>query len=250
MRVVGSMSAEDRPIELDEKWNLVSYLPRQTLGITEALASIEGQYTAVLGFEQGALSYYPHLDPSINTLHTLKPLHGYWIKTTQADTLQYPVTGGGFATADRRPPTPEETALAERVAGIRQAERGAGVRPTYTWVNFYGTVHTPTGLSTGLVDGAPSTAEATVQALDPDGVVCGAAPIIDASRYGLLACYGDDPDTPEDEGARQGDIIQLVVDGQVLGTAVWTAHGDLTEVNLGAETIDRPWQVWLPVIRK
>jgi len=239
------MSAGDRPIELDEKWNLVSYLPRQTLGITEALASIEGQYTAVLGFEQGALSYYPHLDPRFNTLHALKPLYGYWIKMTQAGTLQYPVTGdrsNEFGTRlgirDFKPPT---LRLRSGQASNLQSPI-SNLTPTHTWVNFYGTAH--------LTDGTPLPAGATVQALDPDGVACGAAVVTDVGRYGLLACYGDDPDTPEDEGARPGDTIRLAMDGQTLGTAVWTAHGDLVHVNLGAEGVTRPWRVWLPAIRK
>ena len=94
LRLVGSKYAEDRSLNLATDWNLVSYLPRNPLTITNALQAIDGQYTAVLGFEQGALSYYPHLDPSFNTLTTLKPLHGYWIRTTQPVTLTYPTTGG------------------------------------------------------------------------------------------------------------------------------------------------------------
>ncbi|MBC8422436.1 MAG: hypothetical protein H8E01_00235 [Chloroflexi bacterium] len=81
---------------------------------------------------------------------------------------------------------------------------------------------------------------ATVLALDPDGVVGGAAVVTHEGQYGLLACYGDDPTTPEDEGAQPGDTIQLVVDGQVLGMAVWTAHGDLWRVPLGPAGL---WQV-------
>jgi len=81
----------------------VSYLPRQPLAVPDALQSIDGQYFAVLGFEQGALSYYPHLDPSFNTLSTMKPLYGYWIKMGQAGTLQYPITGAfRLPIADRR----------------------------------------------------------------------------------------------------------------------------------------------------
>jgi len=93
LRVVGEKFAEDRPIELDAGWNLVSYLPRQPLAVRDALQSIEGQYFAVLGFDGGALSFYANLDDSFNTLRTMEPLHGYWIKMVEAGTLQYPVTG-------------------------------------------------------------------------------------------------------------------------------------------------------------
>ncbi|MFQ5854316.1 MAG: hypothetical protein ACE5LU_01540 [Anaerolineae bacterium] len=107
------------------------------------------------------------------------------------------------------------------------------VTPTHTWVNFYGLTSLPVGT--------------TVRAVDPAGVVCGAAVVAHEGRYGLLACYGDDPTTPEDEGAQAGDAIRLVVDGQEMGTGVWTAHGGRQWVPLGAE---RVWRVWLPMISR
>jgi len=72
-------------------------------------------------------------------------------------------------------------------------------------------------------------------------------------QYGLLACYGDDPTTAvatEDEGARMGDTIRLVVDGQEMATGVWTSHGDLREVNAGDEAGARPWRLYLPLVRQ
>jgi hypothetical protein len=102
LRVVGEKLAEDQPLELDAGWNLVSYLPRQPLAVTQALQSIAGQYFAVLGYDQGALSYYADLDPSFNTLRTMEPLHGYWIKMNQAGTLQYPVSSQRSAYGRRR----------------------------------------------------------------------------------------------------------------------------------------------------
>ncbi|HBY98100.1 MAG TPA: hypothetical protein DEP84_29855, partial [Chloroflexi bacterium] len=78
LRVVGETFAEDRPLALAAGWNLVSYLPRQPLPVATALQSIDGHYSAVLGFAGGALSYYPDLDPSFNTLTAMEPLHGYW----------------------------------------------------------------------------------------------------------------------------------------------------------------------------
>ncbi len=238
LRVVGEKFAEDRAIELDADWNLVSFLPRQPLGVTQALQSIDGQYTAVLGYNQGALSYYPDIDPSFNTLHEMEPLFGYWIRMAQAGTLQYLTTGGGqiLDIGYSRSPTANTQ---YPIPNIRQAERAAGVAATHTWANFYGTAHAS--------DGTPLPVGATVLALDPDGVVCGAAVVTTEGQYGLLACYGDDPTTPEDEGARPGDTIQLVVDGQVLATGTWAAHGARQWRSLG--TVDL-WQVYLPIIFK
>jgi subtilisin-like proprotein convertase family protein len=222
-RIVGEKFAEDRAIELDAGWNLVSYLPRSPMAVADALQSIDGQYTVVLGYDQGALSYYPDIDPSFNTLQEMEPLFGYWIRMTQEGTLRYPTTGDfRFSIADLRL---NALTIENRKSQI--------ANPTNTWVNFYGPAHLPVGT--------------VVQAIDPDGVVCGATVVTTEGQYGLLACYGDDPTTPEDEGARPGDIIQLVVDGQTLGTGVCTVFGDLHWVPLG--TASHQWQVFLPLIR-
>jgi len=234
-RFVGTKFAEDRPIPLDAGWNLVSFLPRASMPVTQALQSIEGLYTAVLGFEQGALSYYPDLDPSFNTLHEMKPLFGYWIRMAQAGTLQYPTTtqeGGlgklwgtqGNLGSSASPPS---------------SPKLLRVPPSPTWVNFYGAAYLP--------DGTPLPVGTTVLALDTDGVVCGSTVVTIEGQYGLLACYGDDPTTPENEGAQPGDTIQLVVEGQVLGVGTWTEHGDCHWRPLGKVEM---WQVYLPLIRK
>jgi hypothetical protein len=111
------------------------------------------------------------------------------------------------------------------------------ITPTNTWVNFYGTARLP--------DGTPLPVGTTVEALDPEGVVCGASEVTTEGQYGLLACYGDDPNTEVDEGAEPGDVIRLVVAGQVLGTGTWTSHGDRQWVPLGPVN---EWRLRLPLI--
>ena len=93
--------------------------------------------------------------------------------------------------------------------------------------------------------GTPLLLGITVLALDPDGVVCGATLVATAGQYGLLACYGDDPTMPGDEGAQPGDIIQLAVDDQILGMGTWTAHGERQWRPLGEVDL---WQLYLPLI--
>ncbi len=244
-RFVGAKWAEDHTLNLNAGWNLASYLPRQPLPLADALQSIAGQYFAVLGFDQGALSYYPDLDPSFNTLTTMEPLHGYWIKMNQAGTLRYPATGDrpnelgtGLEIRDQRLETGQTSLARDSRSPIPNLQSPiSNLSPTHTWVNFYGTAHWP--------DGTSLPAGATVQALDPDGVVCGAAVITTEGRYGLLACYGDDPTTPEDEGAQPGDTVRLEVAGQELGAAAWTEHGARQWVPLGPATV---WKVWLPLV--
>ncbi len=199
LRVMGEKLAEDSPLELAPNWNLVSYLPRTSLPVTQALAGIDGEYLAVQGFDQGALSFYPDLDPSFNTLTVMEPLHGYWIQTTGAVTLQYSSTiGTAAALIASRPPltatvpiteAAEAPSPAERLAQLRQAERAAGVSPTNMWLDFYGPAMWPDAPDTAL---AVST---VVLAIAPDGAICGATVVTRAGQYGLLACYGDDPAT-------------------------------------------------------
>ena len=180
--MAGEILPEDQPLSLASGWNLAGYLPRQPLTVTTALQGIAGQYGAVLGFERTALSYYPDLDPSYNTLYWMAPGYGYWISATQAITLQYPVTG----ITETLPVTTTRTARSGW-SRSREAEWEAGVQPTYEWMNFYGKLALPdgTGVPTGTV----------VLAVDPQGVICGATATWEPGQYGLLACYRDDPDT-------------------------------------------------------
>jgi subtilisin-like proprotein convertase family protein len=250
LRLVGTRFAEDHPLPLAAGWNLVSYLPQTSLPLTEALASIAGKYTVVQGFEAGALSVYPDLDPSFNTLQVMQPGLGYWIRTTQAVTLTYPslATGATVSAADlRMARTPQAYARlrsllagqTERGATIRRAERDAGVTPTNTWVDFYGPAR--------AADDTALPISTTVKAVDPQGVVCGATVITVAGQYGLLACYGDDPDTPADEGATVGDTIRLVVADQTVGTGTWVARGERQWAPLGKVTIRR---IYLPNLQQ
>jgi hypothetical protein len=228
LSIAGGVLSPDTPLSLKQGWNLVAYLPESPLPVAQALASIDGLYTAVLGFEQGALSYYPHLPPQMNTLFNLEPKHGYWIKMLEDATLTYPTVQG---------------AQVQEPEGSRR--QPTSVRPTHQWVNFY-------GLDVRL-DGQPVAPGTVIQVYDPDGVLCGEAMVTKAGHYGLLAVYGDDLTTPEDEGASPGDTLTFTLNGQpatMSHEAVWTAHGDLVPVNLEAGVTGRPWRVWLPVVRK
>jgi hypothetical protein len=227
----------DRPLPLAAIWNLVSYLPQTSLPVTVALESIAGKYAVVQGFDHGAQSFYPDLDPSFNTLQMMQPGMGYWIRATQTVTLIYPATITGTV--------PISTAL--RVLGIgysntqypisdiRQVEADAGVTPTNTWVDFYGPAKT--------ADGAALPVGTVIKAVDPQGVVCGVTVIMAAGQYGLLACYGDDPDTPEDEGGAPGEQIRLIAGERVLGIGYWLGNGERQWVALGKVNL---WRQFLP----
>jgi subtilisin-like proprotein convertase family protein len=246
LRLVGERLPEDTPLPLAAGWNLVSYLPQTSQSVTTALASIAGKYAAVQGFSQGAQSFYPDLGPMTNTLQVMQPGMGYWIRMSQAATLTYAspaVSAAGWRPASW-PAAPPATARAllvrqaARLAADRQAERAAGVTPTALWADFYGPALT--------ADGAALPAGTVVRAVDPQGVVCGAAIVTAADYYGLLACYGDDPDTPADEGAASGDTIRLMVAEQTVGAGTWAARGERQWAPLGKVTL---WRTYLPGVQ-
>ncbi|MBC7224625.1 MAG: hypothetical protein H5T59_10210, partial [Anaerolineae bacterium] len=90
LTVRGWLLPVSTPLYLCQGWNLVSYLPDVPLPVPDALDSIDGFYTVVLGFDGGGLSYYPDLPPGMNTLQTMERGFGYWIRMTQPGTLVYP----------------------------------------------------------------------------------------------------------------------------------------------------------------
>jgi len=228
LRFVGQSLAPDHPLPLEAGWNLVSYLPRASMPVTVALQSIDGKYTVVQGFNGGALSYYPSLPPEINTLKAMSPLFGYWIRPTEAVTLTYPAPHGALAASNQVGESQQ-----------RPIERD-DVIPTNLWVDFYGSATT--------ADGAPLAAGTVVRALDPDGVLCGETVISTPGLYGLLPCYGDDPDTSVDEGAVSGDEIRLFIDDAIVGTGVWSGPGQLQEVPILGDPIGPLEQLYLPLI--
>jgi hypothetical protein len=180
----------------------VSYLPRETLPVPEAVWSVRRECHAVMGFEGTGLSYYPDLDETYNTLREMVPLHGYWISVTEAVTLTYP---SNPVVSDTVTMAAAVMSSGDRIAAIRQVEREAGVRPTYQWMDLLGPAVDP--------DGQPLPAGTIVLALDPDGTVCGATAMAVDGQFGLMACYGDDPTTPQDEGAEPGDLIHFKLYG-------------------------------------
>ncbi len=222
-RMAGEVLPEDQPVPLAAGWNLAGYLPLQPLTVTTALEAIAGSYGAVLGFDLTAASYYPDLDQSYNTLSYMAPGYGYWISATQAVTLAYPLTGISETVS-----TTATQLAQQRQFAVRYAEWQAGVQPTYEWMNFFGQATLP--------DGTPVPTGTLVLAVDPGGTVCGATVVWQAGQFGLLACYGDDPQTGVDEGAVPGDTIQLLLeDGTLIGTGPWTAPGGRWEVGQEAQ---------------
>lgn len=107
------------------------------------------------------------------------------------------------------------------------------ITPTHDWANFYSLE--------SVLDGRPLPVGTVITAVDPQGVVCGKFLVTNDGRYGLMPVYGDDPSTEADEGAVPGDRLEFIlndIQAAALGPdePVWTAMGDLRQVNLTAST--------------
>jgi len=88
--ISGYPATSQTPLALKPGWNLVGYLTPRALPVADALASIEGQYDVVLGYEGGALSFYPDLPDEFNTLAAMRPGYGYWVRMKDWGILVYP----------------------------------------------------------------------------------------------------------------------------------------------------------------
>ncbi len=100
--------------------------------------------------------------------------------------------------------------------------------PAPTWMTLSGTL--------GLPDG-PAGLGVEVAVFDPDGVLCGHWIVTSRGVYGDLRVYGDDPSTPGDEGAREGDRLTVKVwdpvarqewDGAAPVALAWSAGAALS----------------------
>jgi len=105
--------------------------------------------------------------------------------------------------------------------------------PTNSWMNFYGLECT--------LDGQPLPAGTVITVRDPEGILCGEFTVTQVGRYGLMPVYGDELSTATKEGPAPGDSLDFYINGikaTVTGPdeSVWTAMGDLKQVNLTAST--------------
>ncbi len=113
------------------------------------------------------------------------------------------------------------------------ADRAGILTPTYNWMSAY-------SLRTKL-DGSPIPAGSVIAAYDPEGVLIGRSTVNQAGRYGPLALYMDDPATPVDEGAKEGDVVSFRINGfparaEGPDIAFFATTGNLLVLNLTASS--------------
>lgn len=63
---------------------------------------------------------------------------------------------------------------------------------------------------------------------NPRRVTCGSWTVTTAGEYGFLTCQGNNPVTPEDEGAMQGEVIKFFLNGvETKNRGIWQAGGTI-----------------------
>ncbi len=99
------------------------------------------------------------------------------------------------------------------------------VRPTYEWINIYCGAPALNGIN--LLPGD------TIEAYDPDGVLCGRDFVREDGSFGFMPVYRDDSLSEDvDEGAEVGDTISFKINSQDVITApvIWTGLAASYEV--------------------
>jgi PKD repeat protein len=207
------------PLPLHDGWNWIGYLPNATLAVTEALQSIDGQYSRVLSLDK---VYDPAL-PLYITLHEMRVGEGYLIRVTGAVTLTYPAGGGS----------------GQRLLQAAMVDACHHVAATPFFTLLYGEL---------MVNGRPAPPGTTVQVVTPRGDVAGCFVVHSAGHYGLLHVYGQDPTAaPLIAGFRDGEPLRFRVDGSdaVSSTILeWRDDKEPRRVNLHLDLR----HLFLPVI--
>ncbi len=196
------------PISLTTGWNLVSYLPEETLPTENALGSIHDNLTIALGFDGAGLTYTPN-NPNATDMDDMSSCFGYWVKVTQDDILTYPGAG-----------TPAKAVVSTAKLAT---DAGKNIPKSTSWVNLYSHQLTLNDISIG------SGSEITAHNLNGD--IIGSYTIGESGRFGFMSVYADDPTSKDVDGVVAGESFYLSVDGHKTNeTFTWTQSGDRIEV--------------------
>ena len=77
------------PMDLNEGWNIIGYLPQAALAVEDAFQSIEGVVGTVIDGQNGTV-WNPANPNEFNSLLNLEPGRSYWVRMIEASTLTYP----------------------------------------------------------------------------------------------------------------------------------------------------------------
>ena len=230
LEVEGDPLPADVQFALGEGWNLVPYPPEEPMDLTAAFSSIQGSYIYVIGFinpsdplvgqvynTAGAKTWDISRPTFLNDLTRLEPDHGYWVKMSSPGTLTYSTQ-----------PNPAPRIAEGRMRPLEEIK----VKPTPFFCDFWDTE--------SEFNGRPLRPGDVITAYDSNGVLCGAAVVRHEGAY-LLHVYGDDPKTPEDEGAEEGEEITFYINGEkaiATGNTAWSERGSI-KLTLSAWDVKR-----------
>jgi hypothetical protein len=115
---------------------------------------------------------------------------------------------------------------------------------------FFTAFRSETGISSTF-NGPPIPPGSIIRAYDQSGVLCGIDTVTTAGEFGYFSVYGDDTNTPEDEGAVSGEEIKFTINGKdaaVSGDHTWQ-HQTFKAISLSATSTIAISAVRLPSTR-
>jgi hypothetical protein len=200
--IEGAPVPVDKPLNLCEGWNAISYLPEEWDERAHALASIDGDYDYLFTAEcDGIQSWSAERPAELNDLVCMKPTKGYWIRMTESATQTYPLSG--YSCSEN---------------GLNLA-KAVNLTSRVTVTNRFSDFWSAADMSeTGLRPGDVITAKTAT------GLIVGEAMVNDKGWF-LLHVYGDDMSTNRVDGARPGEALTFEVNGMaatVSGNTRWT----------------------------
>ena len=201
----------DKTISLSAGWNMIAYYPDYELAVDKAFESLIASNTLqyVTGFAQGALVYDPDASQS-NTLNTLKPTKGYWVKVKEAITnFTFPAQAQGAAVG--------------KIAATHSVQHPE-VKPNPSFMFIKGRIKGRYNIGDW------------VKVLSEDNLVVGAAEIIEGGYLRNSAVYGDDVTTADIDGLKSGEKISFVYDSDTLASHVQFNPMSFHDVSLDYDT--------------
>jgi PKD repeat protein len=187
-------------IGVHEGWNLVSYWPDSVYSVAEGFGSILNNLLAAYGWDNGLLMWLPN-EIGFNTLVTVGPGLGYWVKLSSDGALNYPGFGGTFQSG--------------RVANAGDA---SVIQKSRTWLSVFG--------SHISVDGSEVASGAAIETYTCDGLKCGGG-TYDNGVLRFTPVYGfDDASETTSRYPKDGDTVFVKVNGsRVYPDLVWQGNG-------------------------
>jgi len=160
---------------MNVNWNLIAYLPQQSLAPSSYLANYINNNTLefVSGYEGGFQTYDPDLLPFLNTLQTMHNSKGYWVRFNASNPF-------GEHIGEREEQT-KVTNVFQFIGGNANLKVGDEI-----------IIQNDKGEQYGLL-----------KIILSDGTI------------GIAPVYGDDPLTPLKEGPLPGEILYFLHNGEV-----------------------------------